>query len=49
MLAAKGFFVVVWEKIVVIPKRRSLEKLVKMLIAIKLKNYHINNPIAFTT
>ena len=45
MLAAKGFFVVVWGKIAVILKRRNLEKLVKMLIAIKLKNYHLNNPI----
>ena len=46
MLAAKGFFVVVWGKIAVILKRTSLEKLVKMLTATKLKNYHLNNPIA---
>tara|TARA_B100000674_G_scaffold91263_1_gene63855 strand:+ start:593 stop:784 length:192 start_codon:yes stop_codon:yes gene_type:complete len=42
MLVARGFFVAGWEKIAVTLKRKSLEKLVKILIAIKLNNYHIN-------
>tara|TARA_Y100000746_G_scaffold229851_2_gene240278 strand:- start:1036 stop:1209 length:174 start_codon:yes stop_codon:yes gene_type:complete len=42
ILVAKGFFVAVWGKIVVTLKRKNLEKLVKILIAIKLNNYHLN-------
>tara|TARA_B100001029_G_scaffold14398_1_gene9660 strand:- start:1185 stop:1334 length:150 start_codon:yes stop_codon:yes gene_type:complete len=44
MLVARGFFVAGWGKIAVTLKRKSLEKLVKILIAIKL-NYFPNNKI----